>query len=140
MAELQRQKMLEDLMAPTGPVDRDATSPDGHADLTLNPGGVNRADPEYAAYIAKLVRLFQQHFKPLGAVTEGRPDLVCSVFITVDPATGRVRSWEIVKSSGIDSYDAAAERAVAQVGTIPLPPERFRADVADGYTINLRPQ
>jgi outer membrane biosynthesis protein TonB len=140
MAELERQRLLDDLMAPTGATDRDATDPNSTTDATINASGAAmRGDPEFAAYIAKIQRLFMQVFKPLGAVTSGNPDLVCSIYIVVDTGTGRIDSWEVLKTSGVASYDAAAERAVAQVGTIPLPPEKFLSLVGEGYAVNFRP-
>lgn len=140
LAELERQKLLNDLMAPTGAVDRNATDPNSTHDMDIGTAGAaNRGDPEFAAYIAKVQQLFMQAFKPLGAVTADNPNLVCKVYVTVDPGTGRIRSWEVIESSGIDSFDAAAERAVAEVGTIPLPPEKFLELVQDGYAVNFRP-
>ena len=140
MAELKRQQLLEDLMAPTGPQDRNATDPNSDSNLAINAAGAGaRGDPEFAAYIAKVQRIFMENFKPLGAITADNPDLVCTVFITVDPASGRVLSYEVSKSSGIPAYDAAAERAVAEVQTIPLPPEKYLALAGEGYAVNFRP-
>lgn len=140
MAELKRQQLLDDLMAPTGPQDRNATDPNSTSDLAINAAGAGaRGDPEFAAYIAKVQRIFMENFKPLGAITADNPDLVCRVFIIVEPDTGRVLSYEVSKSSGIPAYDAAAERAVAEVQTIPLPPEKYLALAAEGYAVNFRP-
>lgn len=141
LAELERQKMLQDLMnAPEGTVDRNATDPDGTADMTLNPGANPSGDPEYAAYIAKVQAIFMQHFKPLGAITDNNPGLVCSVRVQVDPSSMRVLSYEVVKSSGVPAYDAAAERAAAAVTSLPAPPDRYRSLLAGGYTMNFRAQ
>lgn len=141
LEELKRQQMLQELMnAPEGTTDRDATDPNSDSDISINAAGAgNRGDPEFAAYIAKVQAIFQQHFKPLGAITQGNPDLVTTMFIQVDPATGRITDSEVQKSSGIPAYDAAAERAVAEVTTIPLPPEKYLGLVASGYAVRFRP-
>lgn len=139
--EIERQRMLEQLMnAPDGTVDRAATDPNGTGDVTLNPGLNARGDPEYAAYIAKVQAIFLQHFQPLGAIVEQNPNLSCKVLVRVDEATMRVLSYEVVQSSGIPAYDAAAERAAAAVTALPPPPERYRSLLADGYTMNFRPK
>lgn len=137
--EIERQRMLEQLMnAPEGKVDRAATDPNGTGDVTINPGLNAMGDPEYAAYVAKVQALFLQHFKPLGAIVEQNPDAVCKVLISVDEATMRVLSFEVVQSSGIPAYDAAAERAAAAVTALPPPPDKYRGLLAGGYTMNFR--
>ncbi len=139
LEELERQRLLEELMnAPEGTTNRRATDPNGTGDITINPGAAAAGDPEYAAYIAKVQSIFMQHFKPLAAITEDRPDLVCKVHIEVDPDTMAVLSYAVVQSSGVSAYDAAAERAAAAVTSLPPPPERYRALLAGGYTMNFR--
>ena len=140
LAELQRQQLLEELMdAPTGAADRDATDPNGTTDYQVASSGHGTAtDPELAAYIAKLRQLFQQHFHPLGALVTSNPDIECSVLIRMDDG-GRITEWSVVKSSGNMAYDTAAERAVQEVGVVPLPPEKYLAHMAEGYTVKFTP-
>ncbi|NCG17714.1 MAG: hypothetical protein GWP91_01685 [Rhodobacterales bacterium] len=140
MAKLERQRLLEDLMAPEGSVDRDASDPNSTSDVAINANGAAmRGDPEFAAYIAMIQQLFQQNFKPLGAITAANPDLLTKIFITVDPSSGRILSSTVEQSSGIPAYDAAAERAVSAITTVPLPPEKFSALLAEGYLVNFTP-
>ncbi len=140
MADLERQRLLEDLMAPEGTVDRDASDPNSTSDVAINAeGAAASGDPEFAAYIAKLQQLFKQHFKPLGAITAANPDLMTKIAIQVDPGSGRVLSWSVAVPSGVPAYDAAAERAVAAVGSIPLPPEKYVSLMAEGYTMEFVP-
>lgn len=140
LAELERQALVENLLAPDGAVDRDATDPNSTSDLALNAmGTASRGDPEFAAYVARVQQIFMKNFRPLAAITRDNAGLVCSVRITVDPANGRILEWAVAKSSGIVAFDAAAERAVQDVGTIPLPPPHYRPLVAEGYEVNFRP-
>lgn len=140
MAKLERERLLAELAgAPTGPVDRDASDPDStttesiHA---LGPGG--RGDPELARYESQIQQLFMRHFHPLAAITQSNPDLVTKVMVRVDPSSGVIQSWQIVESSGVPAYDAAAERAVAAVKQIPLPPASYLDLVRQGYVVNFR--
>lgn len=140
MAELERQRLLAELAsAPTGPVDRDASDPDSTTHESINalgPGG--RGDPELARYESEIQQLFMKHFHPLAAITQSNPDLVTRIMVRVDPSSGVIRSWEIVEGSGVPAYDAAAERAVAAVKQIPLPPEAYLGLVEKGYVVNFR--
>lgn len=140
MAQLERERLLSELAdAPTGPVDRDASDPDSTTTESINalgPGG--RGDPELARYESQIQQLFMRHFHPLAAITQSNPDLVTKVMVRVDPASGVIQSWQIVESSGVPAYDAAAERAVAAVKQIPLPPAAYLDLVRQGYVVNFR--
>lgn len=140
MAQLERERLLSELAhAPTGPVDRDASDPDSTTDESINalgPGG--RGDPELARYESQIQQLFMRHFHPLAAITQSQPDLVTKVMVRVDPSNGLIKSWEIVESSGVPAYDAAADRAVQAVKQIPLPPAAYMGLVQQGYIVNFR--
>lgn len=139
LAEFKRQQMLEDLSAPIGTTNRSASDPNGTGDFAMSGtvGDVN--DPEYARYIRQIQQLFMQHFQPLASIAQANPDIVCTVQIQVDPATGQVTSYEITKGSGNASYDSAAERATQAVPKIPLPPAKYVGLLSQGYEVNFRP-
>jgi TonB family protein len=123
---------LDDL--PEGPTDRDASDPTSTSDEAINVSGAGKSDPELARYIAQLQKLFNQHFNPLPAIVQANPDLKCKILVRVDES-GAVTGYDIVGPSGNDSFDRAAESAVQAVSNIPPPPEKYRAQAADGYTI-----
>jgi hypothetical protein len=139
LADLQRKQLLEDLSAPTGEYDQDATDPNSTSNLAINTGVAGAAsDPEYAKYIMQLQQLFMQHFRPLPGIGASNPKIKATVFIEVDD-TGKVLHYAFKTPSGNASYDAAAESAVQSVPTIPLPPEKYRALAKQGYEINFTP-
>ena len=83
-------------------------------------------------------RTLMPHFRPL---SRGREDLECRVKIEFDPETGRIQSWVVTESSGDPSFDAAAERAVQEAATLPLPPEKYLQLLAkEGVGFDFRPQ
>ncbi len=141
MRELERQRLMEDLMAADGVVDRDATDPNSDSDIGINVNGKgsSKADPEYVAWVAKVQKLMMAAFHPLSAITSKNPGLKTRVLLKVDPSSGRILSREVQTSSGIPAYDAAATRAVDDVGSIPLPPAAWLPLLADGLAIDFTP-
>ncbi len=116
--------------------DQAATDKNGDPDAEIATAKAGaRTDPEYARYIQQLKKLFRAGFHPLPTTYEGKK-ISATVHLEVD-AAGGVTRFEIVKSSGNESYDAAAERAVQAVPKIPLPPDRYRALLAEGYDVDF---
>jgi TonB family protein len=139
LENLMRENLLENLLAPDGPRDRDATDPNSDATEAINALGPGvRSDPEYARYISKIQALFMRNFKPLNAIVSQQPDLLCVIHITVDDS-GKVTVQKVVESSGNPSFDASATSAAAAVTRVPLPPDRFRVLMTQGYTIKFHP-
>lgn len=135
MADLEREALLSDLDAKEGPKDRDATSPDGVEGAPASSRGGNpTGDPEFAAYIRKLADLFDARFRPLPAL-RGK-GLRTEILVSVD-AQGKVTGHRVVTSSDNPSWDNAAESAVREVTSLPLPPDRFRDRMRDGYKITF---
>ncbi len=134
MKELQLERLMDDLGAPEGAVDRDAASPDGVEGVTNSMSGSNTGDPEYARYIASVSKLFVAQFRPLPALLG--QGLVTVVLVEVD-TQGRVQSSNVSKESGNPSWDRAALQAATDVPAIPLPPERFRDSKPDRYLIRF---
>jgi TonB family protein len=133
--ELEMERLLGELDGAEGPVDRAAASPDGVEGATESLRGGAVGDPEFAAYIASLSKLFLAEFRPL-PVLVGKGYRV-RVLVRVD-STGVVSDVSIATSSGNASYDGSAERAARAVPRVPLPPERFRALMAEGYGLTFR--
>lgn len=138
MAELERQRLLDELLnAPEGVVDRDATDPNSTSDVAIHAlGNASRGDPEFARYIAQVQQMFMKHFKPLPAITQANPGLATTLYIRVD-ASGRITAYEVRAASGVPAFDAAAERAVQEVGLIPPPPPKYLPLAAEGYSVQL---
>lgn len=136
-----REEMLRDLEdAPDGPEDRDQTDPNGTEDAAIAALGVgSRGDPEFQRWVAQVQQILMQHFKPLGAVTEGRPDLRCMVKLQVDATDGSVDGYEVSEPSGVLLFDQAAERAVQQIPELPLPPEKYRPLLEGGVAFRFTP-
>lgn len=139
MEQMRRQELLDQLLdAPTGPVDRNATDPNSDSTESIQATGAgNRGDPEYAKYISQVRQIFVQHFNPLPSIRDANPGITAKVSVWVDPSSGTILRWEVSSSSGVPAFDAAAERAVQSVGSIPLPPEKFRALLAEAYVVNF---
>jgi TonB family protein len=138
LSEIERQKLLDELAdAPEGAVDRNRTDPDGQTELDIAvlvagaPG-----DPAFVKWQEDVRRVLMPHFRPL---TQGRTDLQCVVSIEMEAETGRIVSWEVASSSGDASYDAAAERAVQDAGTLPLPPEKYLPLLSEGVGFRFTP-
>jgi len=142
MRQMMMQQLLEGLEdAPEGDADVQAADPNSTSDVGYNTGGRGSAgDPEMARYYTEVRKLFFDNFNPLPAIAMTNPDISCTVHVEVDPATGRVLSSSVTVPSGNASWDGAAQRAVAAVTTIPLPPEKYRHLLAGGYDVVFNPE
>jgi TonB family protein len=140
-AELLKQLALQDLLAdaPDGPFDRLASDPNATSDEAISAMGRGSiGDPEWARYQQQLQQLFMAEFSPLPTIGEQNPGISCIVSVEVE-ADGTVTRVGISTPSGNASYDGAAERAAAAVPKIPLPPERFRHLLVDGFDVRFVP-
>jgi TonB family protein len=138
MRDLEMASLLDNLHAPDGAVDRDASSPDGTGDVSLNLNGSGPVgDPEYVAYVVRIQKIFTDNFSPLPTIRRQFPDLLTKVHIAVD-SSGRVTKRSILESSGNPSFDASAMTAASMVSQIPLPPEKYRPMMKVGYTIEYK--
>lgn len=139
--QLERERMLEELNdAPEGPVDRNATDPNGveGLDIAVLGAGV-RGDPDAMRWYAQLQQMLANKFHPIQAITQGRTDLECIVTVRADPDTGEILDFEVTKSSGLLSYDEAAKRVIAEFQKLPLPPERYRPLLPEGVGFRFVP-
>lgn len=133
--ELEMERLMAELSAPSGSVDRDASSPDGVEGAPATAmSGAPIGDPEYARYVATLRAIFMEEFRPLPTL-KGK-GLSCVVLVKVD-SEGRVTSTKVSTSSGNDAWDRASLAAAEAVRALPLPPERFRERMSAGYGIRF---
>lgn len=141
-AALMREMLIKELAedTPEGQVDRQATDPNSTSDEAIDAGGQGLAtDPELARYAEKVKKLFMAEFRPLPTIAAANPDIHVVVQVAFDLESGRITAWEVSKPSGNASFDAAAERAVQAVGSIPTPPEKYRDQFKGGLTIKFEP-
>lgn len=134
MDELRMDDLMDELRdADDGPVDRNASSPDGDPDATASRVmGSGVGDPEIARYIARLSDLFDAEFRPLPAL-RGK-GLSAAVLVRVDSA-GTIVSRRLETPSGNPSWDQSALAAVDLVGAVPAPPAKLGDASQHAYRI-----
>lgn len=139
LAQIQRQLAIQQALE--GAKNREATDPNSKANETIQAGvpGATRADPALAKYMASVEALFNAQFKPLKPVVDANPGIEAQYNVDFDPKTGKVLRWSPYKPSGNRSYDAAVERAIEAVPTVPLPPAKFTDQVGSRFTITFLP-
>ncbi len=142
--EEQQKKLLEDLEreaamdAAMGQLNQSATDPDSEVEDGAASGAIGTpTDPEYARYITQVQVLFDDQFNPLQSIKNANPDIKTVIHVSVEPGTGRIVRYDVTKPSGNESWDAAARRAVEAITTIPLPPEKYRHLMEQGYDITF---
>lgn len=139
MKRLEQEQKAADMNAALGKLTQSATDPDGDPENGMASGAIGTpSDPEYARYIALVVKTFNEQFHPLAAVRDANPNLKCVIHVQVEPGTGRIVRYDVSKPSGIEAFDAAARRAVEAITVIPLPPEKYRDRMARGYDIEFK--
>ena len=107
---------------------------------TLQAAATTQSDnEELSGYAAEVTALFEYNFHPPKRVVARRPAISAQYHVDFDPLTGRVLGWAQYESSGARAYDAAVERAIDSVETVPLPPEKFKDVVGSRFTITFRP-
>ncbi len=118
MRQMKREALLDSLRnAPEGPVDQAATT-DAGEDGGEGSGQAAVGDAEQARYSEEVRRVFYRDFSPL----QDEAGLETLAWVWVD-ATGRVLRHQVKTPSGDGSFDAAVERAIRLVKTVPAPPE-----------------
>lgn len=142
LEEARRKALMDAALADAmeGSRDREATDPSSDATESISTGGAGmRAPPELIKWKAGVEDLFRKNFKPLPTIVAANPGIQCEVNVDFDPASGRVTGYDIHTTSGNSSYDAAAERAVQAVPSIPPPPAQFTDLVGSRLTITFTP-
>ncbi|HHO54104.1 MAG TPA: hypothetical protein ENK18_25345 [Deltaproteobacteria bacterium] len=122
-AQRTREALLDELLnAPEGTMDRNATDPDGTGTAELAALGAQAiGDAAFARWKNQVQAILDQKFQPLGSSS----GLLVHAELRIEPSTGRILSYDLSKKSGVMAYDAAAERAIASVGALPVPPEKY---------------
>lgn len=139
MKALEREQALLNMEAALGQLDQNATDPNSDSDEAINSGAINTSgDPAYARYIAEVRKAFMGQFHPLQSIRDANPGIHCIIHVQVEPDTGRIVRHDVTKPSGVEAFDAAARRAVEALTNVPLPPEKFRDRLAQGYDIEFK--
>lgn len=110
---------------------------EGHEDGIAE--GTQATGTDREIYIGKLYSYFRRGFRtPTSISTEELKKLACVLELSITD-DGRVESYEITRSSGNESFDAAVRRRVneAEGDELPTPPESIAHQVL-GNTISLR--
>ena len=141
--EKEQQRLLEQLEqqaamdAALGAINQSATDPNSQTEDGAASGAIGTpSDPEYARYVTELADYFNQSFHPLEQIKENNPGIHSIVHVSVD-SSGRIIRSDLVKPSGVTAWDQAALRAVDSITTIPLPPEKYRDRMGQGYDIRF---
>ncbi|MCB9668202.1 MAG: TonB C-terminal domain-containing protein [Alphaproteobacteria bacterium] len=133
---LEQQERLAQMEAALGDLNQAATDPNSESDEVADVGAIGTpGDPEFARYIAQVRARFMEAFHPLQSIRDANPGIRCVIHITVETGTGRIVRFDVTRPSGVDAFDAAAQRAVEAVSSIPLPPEKYRDRMGRGYDI-----
>jgi TonB family protein len=123
LADMRRKQLLSDLGAPVGTTNRDAASP--NVGPTSAGSGSGKNDPELAAWITAARSAVEPNWHPIAAVCAQNPDLKTRVVIEVDVNGRKTSAPRNAPSSGNESFDAAARRAVETTGSLPPLPPKF---------------
>ncbi|MEZ4316502.1 MAG: cell envelope integrity protein TolA [Myxococcota bacterium] len=142
--EEQQRKLLEQLEqqaamdAALGAMNQSATDPDSETEDGVAGSNVGTpSDPEYARYILQIQKLFDEQFHPLQTIKDANPGIKCVIHVSVEASTGRIVRYDVARPSGNEAWDSAARRAVEAITTIPLPPEKYRNRMGQGYDIEF---
>lgn len=139
MAMLEQQQREADMAAALGALDQAATDPNSTTDEGASSGNIGTpSDPEFARYIGKVRSVFMAKFNPLQAIRDANPGIRCVIHVSVEAGTGRIVRFDVKRPSGNPAFDAAAQRAVESIASIPLPPEKYRDRMEQGYDIEFK--
>ena len=93
-------------------------------------------DPILSAYIVEARNRILPNWAPLPTLIQEHPEYEVVVRVEVQ-ADGRLMNPTVIKKSGDASFDKAAIRAIYKTGSLPPPPEKWRASAAQGILITL---
>ena len=136
LRELEMQDLLEDFAAPEGEEDIAPTSADGVDNPMQASIGSGATDPELATYIQRCRTALLSNWTPLPAILEAHPEYAVVLQVKVD-SSGKMSAPQIIQGSGDSSFDQAALLAVHKTGSLPPPPEKWKASAESGVQITL---
>lgn len=140
MRKLAKENALKALEnAPEGPVDREASSPDGSEKAKSGSSAVGPTDPVLSAYVEASRNAILPNWTPLPSIIAAHPEyeVVIKVEVLED---GTMRNPKIIKKSGDSSFDRAAIMAIHKTIRIPPPPEKWKSSAKSGIIITLAAQ
>ena len=122
-----RERLLENLSAPEGAVDRSAAGPTGTADgVAASAISLSDAPPAVQEYMQTCMDVLHSKWSPLPSLVSASPHLLTTIRIPIS-RNGRFGEHRIVVKSGDNSFDRSANMAVLK--TQKCPP--FPAEITD---------
>ena len=129
-----RDRLLENLNAPEGSVDRSAAGPNGSAEgVSASAISLSDAPPAVQAYMQACMEVLHGKWSPLPSLVSANPQLLTTVRIPIS-RDGRFGEHRIVVKSGDTSFDRSANMAVLKTQRCPA----FPAEITDdALVLNL---
>lgn len=110
---------------------------DVHMAFSAGDGGATAAPQMGDTYTSRVMAAIQRHWQP--PTTSGVVNVLLRLRLRVLP-DGKVTDAAIETSSGQADVDASALRAVAQAGTLPVPPDGLARDMVLTFTLRASGQ
>ncbi len=107
-----RDRLLENLNAPEGAVDRSAAGPTGSENgVAASAVSLSDAPPAVQAYMQSCMDILHSKWSPLPSLVSANPQLLTTIRIPITK-DGRFGAHKIVVKSGDTSFDRSADMAV----------------------------
>ncbi|MCE9625869.1 MAG: TonB family protein, partial [Deltaproteobacteria bacterium] len=110
----------------------------GHVPAFGNPNGeITGADPGYAQYQSSVRGKIIREWVRTGASPDGEQAIRTRIQVRIN-ASGQVISKSVVKSSGDESFDLSALRAIERASPLPPPPEGIKSEaLSEGFVVDF---
>jgi len=131
--EEKRRKLLDGIAE--GPVDREASSPDGVDNPPKGANSLGKSSPEIAAYMAKAKALILPNWN-LVPNPYPNPEYKVTIQVSID-SSGNISNPRVISSSGDKTFDKSATRSLLMTGNISSPPKKWIDDGGKSITITL---
>ena len=100
-------------------------------------GEVNAADPGYAQYQSSVRSKIIRQWISTSSGPEGEQAIRARIQVRIN-ASGAVISKNVVRSSGNESFDLSALRAIERASPLPPPPEGIKAEaLSEGFVVDF---
>lgn len=132
-----RADLLNNLNAPLGAEDREATDPDGvegSVAMVGQPGGIS--DPELVAWNEQLKKAIRANWVLPPGGDKWRSAVV-TLEVTIDKS-GNIKSPKVVSKSGDAAFDKSATLAIHKTRRVPPPPTAWADRIAVGYQLTMQ--
>lgn len=132
-----RENLLNNLNAPIGPEDREATDPngvEGSVAMVGQPGGIN--DPELVAWNELLKKAIRANWvlPPGGSKWKSHE---VAIVVKID-ASGKMTAPKVVAKSGDATFDRSATMAIYKTKRVPPPPGAWAGRISGGYQLIMQ--